>query len=197
MGFQAALSELGLRAPVAPASTAAMLSSLPMLITFALTSPRASTLALGPLLMTSVVSPLSEELLFRGYLFLQLYRRARWPFMAAIAATAVAFGLAHAPALAGRSGLGPLAAEMGMIALGGAFYSWLLVAWHDNLWFPITLHAAMNLWCFVFDCDAHVGSWTTNVGRVLSIGVALALSGLVRRREARAAEPQDGPHPPQ
>jgi uncharacterized protein len=162
-------------------------AGLPMLVTFALTSRPSSTLAAGPAFMTSVVSPFTEEMLFRGYLFLQLYRRARWSFVAAVATTAGAFGLAHAGALWGRGNLGALAGEMGMIAAGGAFFSWLLVAWRDNLWVPIALHGFMNLWCEIFGCDEHLGGVITNLARILCVGLAVVLTVLARRRAAGAA----------
>ncbi len=187
MRFHAAVRELGLRAPLGRAGMAAFVASVPMLVMFALTSRPSSTLAAGPLLMTSVVSPLSEELLFRGYLFLQLYRRAGWSFVAAVLTTAGAFGLAHVGALWGRGSLGQLGGEMGMIAAGGAFYSWLLVSWRDNLWVPIALHGLMNLWCGLFGCDEQVASLVTNIARILCVGLALVLTFFVRRWEASAA----------
>ncbi len=60
MRFHAAVRELGLRAPLGRAGMAAFVASVPMLVMFALTSRPSSTLAAGPLLMTSVVSPLSD-----------------------------------------------------------------------------------------------------------------------------------------
>jgi hypothetical protein len=70
-----ALDELGLKAPPAVGIAVAFLLSIPMLATFAITSTTNPHVEAVPLLMTAIVSPVGEEVLFRGYLFLQLYRR--------------------------------------------------------------------------------------------------------------------------
>ena len=182
-GPWAALGQLGLRGSAGQGMTFGFLVSMPMLATFTLTSNRNPHLEAAPLMMTGIVTPLSEELLFRGYVFLQLYRRAGWPFAAAVAATASVFGLAHLGSLAGRASLIHVAAEVGMIAAGGAFYAWLLVRWRDNLWVPIALHAFMNLWCEVYACDERSGDWRTNAGRVLTTATAVAVTVVLNRRQ--------------
>src|SRR5215831_4741837 len=55
-------------------------------------------------------------------------------------------------------------------------FAWLLVRWGDNLWVPIGLHVSMNLWCEIFACDRAVGSWHNNIGRVLTVLFALAIT---------------------
>jgi hypothetical protein len=180
-GTVAVLRELGLTGSAAWGMGFALVASIPMLATFAVTSSVNPHFAAVPLLMTGVVSPVSEELLFRGYVFLQLYRRAGWSFAAAIATTAAVFGLAHVVGLAGRLSILPLLGAVGMIALGGAFFAWLLVQWRDNLWVPIGLHACMNVWCYAFACDDAPGTLPTNAGRVLTAVAAIALTLAWRR----------------
>ena len=158
-------------------------ASVPMLATLAFTSNSNPRLATVPTLTTGVVAPLSEELLFRGYLFLQLYRRAGWSFTAAVATTAVIFSFAHVGTLAGTTSAGHILGELGMIAIGGAFYAWLLVRWRDNLWVPIGLHGFMNLSCELFACDERTGDWRTNAGRILAVAAALILTVAWNRRQ--------------
>ena len=179
-----ALGELGLRAPWLPALGAMLLASIPMLATFALTSKPNPNLSLIPALATGVMAPLTEEILFRGYVFLQLYRRARWSFAGSVGITAGVFGIAHLGSLAGKGSVPQILAEVGVVAAGGAFYSWLLVRWRDNLWVPIALHGFMNLWCETFACDENPGNWRTNAGRGLTV---LAAIGITVARARRAA----------
>ncbi len=132
-----ALGQLGLRASPVLGISVALLLSIPMLATFAITSTTNPHLEAVPLLMTGIVSPVSEELLFRGYLFLQLYRRAGWSFAAAIGTTAGVFGLAHVTGLVGRLSAMQVLGEVGMVAAGGAFFAWPADRW--RLWVPITV----------------------------------------------------------
>ena len=71
----------------------------------AATSPMAVALAFTPirtadfdlLLDSAVVGPFAEEVLFRGFLFLQLVRVAGWRIWPAIAVSSAMFALAHLP----------------------------------------------------------------------------------------------------
>jgi len=179
---ESALRQLGLTASPVLGISVALLLSVPMLATFAITSTTNPHREAVPLLMTGIVSPVSEELLFRGYLFLQLYRRAGWSFAAAVGTTAGVFGLAHVTGLAGRLGVLRVLGEVGMVAAGGALFAWLLIRWRDNLWVPIGLHGFMNLWCYGFACDEQPGDVSTNTGRLLTVGAALAVTAVWRRK---------------
>ncbi len=182
-----ALGQLGLRGSVRLGMAVGLAASVPMLATLAFTSNSNPRLTTVPTLTTGVIAPLSEELLFRGYLFLQLYRRAGWSFTVAVVTTAGVFGLAHVGTLVGRTSAGQVLGELGMIAAGGAFYAWLLVRWRDNLWVPIGLHGFMNLSCELFACDERPGDWRTNAGRILTVVAAVILTvGWTRRRAAQS-----------
>lgn len=79
-GVRRAIGELGLRAPIGRAAIFAFIAALPMLLAFALSlplNPKMSVLSVG---VGCVLAPFAEEVLFRGYMFGQLYRRARWGF---------------------------------------------------------------------------------------------------------------------
>lgn len=190
LGLRGAIAELGLRAPPSRGVVFGFLASIPLLVVFALTFNPSPHFAAPAALQTAVLTPVTEEVLFRGYVFLQLYRRARWSFLLAVVATAAMFGLAHLGALAGKASAAQVLGEVGMVAAGGAFFAWLLVRWDDNLWVPIALHGFMNLWCEIFGCDDHPGNWQTNAGRVVTVAIALILTEIWRRRQsARTVAP--------
>ncbi len=84
-------------------------------------------------LVIAVGAPLSEELLFRGFL-LSALSDSRFGFFGAALFTTVAWVALHA----GYSGLG-----LGEVFLAGLYFSWLL--WRTgNLWVPILCHALYN-----------------------------------------------------
>jgi membrane protease YdiL (CAAX protease family) len=84
-------------------------------------------------LAIAVGAPLSEELLFRGFLLGALWR-TRLGFFGAALVTALTWTVLHA----GYSGYGLVE-----VFLAGLFFSWLL--WRTgNLWVPIVCHAVYN-----------------------------------------------------
>jgi membrane protease YdiL (CAAX protease family) len=103
-------------------------------------------------LRTSIGSGLGEEVLFRGLLFLVLYRHARWPFWAAALASAIPWVLGHLYQTP-QTGLDLVRGTL-MIALTftvfGAFAAWVLVSWNDNLWVLVAIHGFANLSWYLF-----------------------------------------------
>jgi hypothetical protein len=183
-----ALAELGLRGSPRDALAVALFSSAPMVATFALTCRLNSHISWTELLLVAAIAPVAEEVLFRGYFFKQLYRRAGWSFWFAVGVSAALFGLVHAHHVFGQ-GVARLLAEVAITAAGGGFFAWLLVQWSDNLWVPIGAHAAMNFWWDVFDVDSTaIGTRAGNVGRFLFIGTAVAMTihRMIRRRRVAA-----------
>jgi membrane protease YdiL (CAAX protease family) len=110
----------------------------PHALLLATTSPlNPGGLALAPLLSTGVLAPFTEEVLFRGYLFLQLYRRAGWvlftkPVLIALCTLAVIGLGVFAYLIAGRYGTPFVVARRS--------HAWLLTRWEENLWVPISAH---------------------------------------------------------
>lgn len=80
--LRGALAELGLHARFSRAAAFSFIAALPMLLVFALTSPinlKISFLSVG---VGCFLAPFAEEMLFRGYMFGQLYRRGTLGFLA-------------------------------------------------------------------------------------------------------------------
>lgn len=173
-GLKAALGELGLCAPIGRALVFSFVAALPMLIGFALTSNVASRLSIWSMLVITVVSPFAEEVLFRGYIFRQLYRRAKLGFWTAVLVPSMLFALGHV--YQARS-TGELIGITAVTGIGSIIASWLFMKWHDNLWIPFGLHALMNFWWDLFAVDeTALGGWLANVVRILTILLAVALT---------------------
>jgi len=129
------------------------------------TIPMAAAVALLPkkaldpdlVLGSSILGPLAEEILFRGFLFWHLMRRAGWPMPVALVVSSVLFGLAHLGTVDDtlwhrHVGAGDLTTfVLGMIeralpyAAGGAVFAWVSYRW-KSLWPAIALHGLMNFW---------------------------------------------------
>ena len=84
------------------------------------------------------IAGMFEELVYRGFVFGQLFRYARWGFLPAALLAALAFGSLHL-----YQGHDPVSAltAFGVTALGSIFFSWLYVEWNYNLWSVIWMHS--------------------------------------------------------
>jgi hypothetical protein len=178
-GFPAIFRELGLAASVLKGLGLGLAASSPTLVGFALTRKIPSGLVAPDLLFFTVFSPIVEELVFRGFGFWQLYRRARWPFWLAILPPAFLFGLGH---IEKGNDWKEMAGIFLVTGTGSAVFSWLLKEW-QNLWIPIGLHICMNLWWEVFSvAKTALGGWFPFALQTSSILLAIVLTIVAKRR---------------
>lgn len=147
IGARSIIRELGLAAPVLRSVAFAFVASAPLLLGLAATGHLAPNLSWPKELYTAFFGNLAEDIVFTGFAFRQLYRRAGWPFWLAVATTAVLFGLGHIEK-------GTTATQViGLFlipGLGQALFAWLFVRWGDNLWVPFALHCFMDFWWDLF-----------------------------------------------
>jgi membrane protease YdiL (CAAX protease family) len=173
--------QLGLRGRFDRALVVALVGTLPVPVTLAFTTGIGPGLELPRLVITGLASPFSEEVLYRGFLFGQLYLHARWPFWAAVVVSALPFGWGHLYKAGELSA--PLQA-LGVVAVhavAAAFFAWLYLRWDLSLWYPIGYHALINFWSYVF----YVGDsgLAGPVSLALSAAGILALTLLMLQRE--------------
>lgn len=88
-----------------------------------------------------VIAGFFEELIFRGFVFGELFRTARWGFLPAATLTALAFGSLH---LYQGDDLISASGAFGVTAAGSIFFSWIYVESENNLWSVIWPHTLMN-----------------------------------------------------
>ncbi|HEX2254314.1 MAG TPA: CPBP family intramembrane glutamic endopeptidase [Thermoanaerobaculia bacterium] len=178
-----AATEVGLRAPFVLAVLFALTATLPMAIGFGVGDEPVDGKPLWEMLFILTFWPFAEELLFRGYAFRQLHRRAGWGFWSATLVPTILFGVVHvlyfffqdAPLRI------PLAAA-GTTILLGVLYAWLFKAWGDNLWVPIAFHGMLNFWWEGFGFDRlNIDYWGMQVLRAAAIALAIMLT-LMRHR---------------
>lgn len=163
------MRELGLWSSAARGLGFSLLLTLPALITLVFYGHLNPDLKATRLLVTGCASPLSEEILFRGYLFRQLYRRAHWPFVAALLMNAATFAWDHLYQTEGFSFVWIVGVLLVSVVLA-TLASWLFLRWDENLWFVIGIHAFMNLWWELFASgDIPLYGW---VGHTVRFGTA-------------------------
>ena len=168
------LREMGLGAPVGRALAFALLATLPMSLGFALVSRLNPQLTLGTIVVSTIIAPFAEEVLFRGYIFRQLYRRAGWPFWPAVLVPSALFALLHVyQATTALELLGILA----VTGVGSILLCWVFARWQDNLWAPFSIHALMNFWWELFAIDdTALGGWYANGARLATIAIGVLLT---------------------
>ena len=154
----------------------ALLASLPMLVVLLLVSKNGIRVIPRTMFSGVVLAAVTEEILFRGYLFRQLYRRGGWRLSSAVLVTGVLFGLAHI-GTALHGGALEVLGITGITTLGGAFFAWLFVRWNYNLWVPIGMHLFLNAWWELFGvAENAIGNWEANAARALAIVAAIRIT---------------------
>jgi CAAX protease family protein len=150
-------------------------ASAPMLVGFALAS---SFNAAVPSIETAYlagVSPLTEELVYRGFACGFLYSRARLPAWIAIGLPGLIFGWGHVEQVAtSLEGVGLFL----LVGLGGVAFGWFYLRWRQNIWVPFAVHALGNFWWELFDVsDNALGGWYAFSLQLamLTVGTAVTL----------------------
>ena len=172
-GVRGVLRALGLCASIPRALVFALITSSPMLLGFALTRSLTPHPQLRPLLFLTVLSPIVEEIEFRGFGVLQLKNRTGWPFWIVVWPSALLSGYGHV-----EQG-GTLLESAGLfflITAGAVTFAWLAQRW-QSLWVPIALHICMNLWWNLFSvARTAIGGWFPFVPQNITILVAILMT---------------------
>jgi membrane protease YdiL (CAAX protease family) len=167
------------------------LQALPVAIGLAAVAAMAGVLAiarqpfaigdLAPLIMLGIVSPVGEEILFRGFAFRQARRWGGLGFWPAAIPSSLLFGGAHV----GQGGTPGDMALLGAITFaGGMLFCWVAERW-QSLWPGIIVHAGFNgVWMVFSVGDNAIGSMAGNIARLAGVVVALGGTALLTRRRS-------------
>lgn len=159
----------------------ALLCVLPMLVYSTTVSKWNSDSGILFLVNTAVVAGFFEELLFRGFLFGQLFRYAKWGFVPACLTVGLIFGVGHL--YQGSSILGATLSAV-VTMLGSVFFCWVYVESGYNLWCSIFLHVMMNfVWsAFPVSDSGAVGGVMLNVVRVAAVVIAIVVVTVLKKK---------------
>lgn len=162
-------------------------ATLPMIAGYAVIGEFDRELSADEAFTWIFIAGMFEELVYRGFVFGQLFRYARWGFLPAALLAALAFGSLHL-----YQGHDPVSAltAFGVTALGSIFFSWLYVEWNYNLWSVIWLHTLMNLPWIVFrvSTSGAVGDIGANALRLCTIILAIGLTVAYKRKRGLPTE---------
>jgi len=172
-GLRGAIRQLGLSAPLLPAIVFALIASLPMLIGFADTRSLTPHIQLIPLLFLTVLSPLVEEIEFRGFGVIQLQRGTGCLFWVVVWPSALLFGYGHIET--GQSVQEMIELFLLLVA-GGVTFAWLVYRW-QSLWVAVALHICMNLWWELFSiAKSAIGGWLPFILQTLTMLLAIIIT---------------------
>jgi membrane protease YdiL (CAAX protease family) len=162
-----------------------------MLIGFAITRSLTPHIEILPVLFLTVLfltglSPLVEEIEFRGFGVRQLQRGTGWPFWVAVWPSALLSGLGHVEQ--GQS-LKEMAGLFLLTGAGVVTFAWLVYRW-QNLWVAAALHICMNLWWELFSvAQTAIGGWFPFALQNLTMLLAILVTLCWIRSKATAVTP--------
>ena len=160
----------------------ALISTLPLFIAFPIIGEFNNGLTLDKLIRSTVIVALFEEIIFRGFIFGQLFRYCKISFGWSVLIPSVLFGSLHL--YQGHDLISSLMA-FGVTFLGGLYFSWIYVKWNFNLWCPIGMHFFMNLSWQLFVVEGNsvaAGGIISNVFRILSVALAVIITNIYQKR---------------
>lgn len=159
----------------------AFLFTLSMLIGYGLLNNFNADVSFDRLFYAVLIAPIFEELMYRGFLFGQLYRYGGWGFIPAGLLNALIFGSLH---LYQAQDVSSAVAVFAMTAMGGMWFAWMYVEWNYNLWIAIFLHLFMNAWWIIFDMsDNAAGNLYANIFRGITIAASIIYTIRMKKRQ--------------
>ena len=168
-----AIGELGMLASLPKGLLFSILVTIPLPIIYSLSGSISGEIDGMRLLFFSFLSPLEEEIVFRGFAFWMLYKYARLRFWGSVLIPSIMFGFVH---LYQANEMMDALGIFGITTAGGIFFSWLLMRW-ENLWVPIFIHALMNGWWEIFAVnDTALGGYMALIARLLVVGISIVLT---------------------
>ena len=159
----------------------AFFCTLPLPLVYAFTTPLSdiNTLSLE-ILKYAILPGMSEEVLFRCFLFGLLFRLANWGFLPAAMFGALIFGAGHL--YQGNAVLDSLGV-FGITLVAGLWWAWIYVEWDYNVWVPISFHVLMNGWFNVFVVsDTALLPIAGEIARALVVVISIALTISFKKR---------------
>lgn len=181
--LKGAIANLGLRANLWAGLLFGGTAVFPLYAVFAAVMVFNPEESFGAILFLSVISPVAEEVMGRGFAF-GLLRRLGWSFWPAALVPGLAMATLH---LEGRFSLGQAAGVFLITGIGFTAFSWFYERWGNNLWVPIALHILMNLAWNIFSVGTSAfAGWLPTIMQFTTLILAIALT-LWRRRLSIAA----------
>lgn len=180
-GYRNTLASLGLDKNSFPSFVYGFMFTLPMILGYAVIGEMQTDWLISSSIFTVFFWAAMEEVLFRGFLFGQLFQKAKWGFLPAVLLNAIVFGLGH---LYQGNGFGQTIGIFAITLIGAIWFSWIYIEWESNLWVVISLHFFMNLsWKLFSVGETALGGGGANLFRVCTIILAILLTIIYRKQK--------------
>jgi len=178
------ISELGLKTGFTKGVLFGLIATLPMTASSTILFKFSNNLFSFDTLIAVFMAPIMEEILFRGYLFGQLFRKERWGFIPSSIIASLFFGIGH---LYQTHNLSSASGTFLVTFMGSAWFAWLYIEHNSNLWFPISLHILMNLSWTIFQTDVPgaIGNNVTNLFRIITIIITIVYTIRYSKKHGR------------
>lgn len=154
--------------------------TLPILFGYMIVFEFNSKVTLTRILINVVAAGVFEEIIFRGFLFGQLYRYTKLGFVPASFLGALLFGLVHL-----YQSDDPMT-MFGIFVItftGSLYFGWAYAEWKYNIWMPIFLHLLMNLYFELFSAGENaLGGLYMNIFRLMTMVLVIGLTLYYKRR---------------
>ena len=176
------IGSLGLNGSIVKGFGFAAVCCSPLLIGMPIVGTFDCNLSLDYFLCMVVLAAFFEEVIYRGFMFGQLFRYGKIGFAWAVIIPAALFGMLHL--YQGNTLLSSLVA-FAVTALGAVYFSWVYVECNFNLWVSIGLHLFMNLSWIVFPVEGNetsVGALVPNILRIAAIALTVILIIMNKKR---------------
>jgi len=159
----------------------AFLSTLPMLVAYAVTFSLNEKLSVNTIIINTISSAFFEEIIYRAFLFGMLYRFTRLGFLPSVFLGSFLFGIAH---LYQSTEINELIGIFLLTFLGSVLFAWIYAEWKFNLWTAIFLHCLMNLYWLIFNIDTNaLGGTYANIFRFSTIFLAIFITLFYKKKK--------------
>ncbi len=162
------ISGLGLKNGFIKGLLFGLITTLPMTVSSVILFKLSNNLFSYDILIVAFIGPIIEEILFRGYIFGQLFKKERWGFIPSSIIASIFLGIGH---LYQTHNLSSAFGTFLITFMGSAWFAWLYIEHNSNLWVPIWLHIFMNLSWIIFQTNVPgaIGTNATNLFRLITI----------------------------
>lgn len=179
--YQNLPEKLGLSKGLLVGFVFAFLSTLPMLVAYAIKFGLNKGLSFDTFIINTISAAFFEEIIYRAFLFGMLYRYTRLGFLPAVFLGSLLFGIVH---LYQSTDVNELIGIFLLTFLGSVLFAWVYAEWNFNLWSAIFLHCLMNVYWLIFEVDnTALGGTYANIFRFASIFLAILVTLFYKRRK--------------
>lgn len=160
-----------------------LVCTLPMIIGYSVMNPLNNEITSYKVVRWIIFAAFMEEVVYRAFLFGQIYRNTKLGFVFSILIGSVLFALTH---MYQSSNLITLIGILLTTFIASVLFAWIYVEWKFNLWTAIFIHMFMNAAWILFpatNTTNALGSIPSNIFRILSLILIIGLTIYYKKKK--------------